>query len=841
VNSTELAADGYGGLGAWVRQWRHTHRQTQEGLAEALGYDVSYIAKIERGRRRPTAQFVARLATVTATPTEEILRLARRPSSRTRLPVPPGPLVGRGREVAEVSGLLKGHARIVSILGAPGIGKTSLALEVAWRLAEEFRHGACFVPLAEISDSRSVAFAIVHQMGLVENGRADLDTLLVETVRHRNLLLVLDNFEHVLAGRELVQHLVAGAPDLRVLVTSREALRLDFEAEYRLSTLPFPDPAAPSVRDVEEYPAVKVFVAASRVVRPTFTLNDRNARSVVEICSQLDGLPLALTLAAAASRLLSPSDIARSLRVRLELPTNGHHDGLAHGRLGSALDWSWDLLQPAHRRLLARLGVFVGGCTLEAAEAVCWGTCDDVLAGLAALEGKSLIGATSTPDGESRFVCLEVVRRYALDRLQAEGSLDEVRDRHCSYFVDLVTRAEAQIVGGEDQAWWLRRLEADYANITTAFEWALARDPAKALRMGAALWRFYSMGHVSEGRRLIGAAAERGVGCALDHLRVLNGLGVLARCQGDLDDAACAFSRARTMATTLGATAELALAILNQGIVAEAKGCYEEARSCFHEAMDLSAGIGDGRGVGHALNCLGVVSLRLDDRAAASGQFLSAIARFRALDDSCSVAITATNLGWIAETDGDLAEARQWYEETLQILEDAGDEHGRARAMADLGRLARRQRDFSHARPLLEGALAALHRHGDRRLAAACLLELADICLERHRHDLAGRLVGAAEAVREALGTPAWPEERALEEQVLAGLCDAVGVVAAARAREIGRALALEDAVEMVQSDVWPPPVLRRRAGRHAVAPSPGWPVASESLARAAGATTASA
>jgi predicted ATPase/Tfp pilus assembly protein PilF len=837
VSSPELANDGFGGLGAWVRQWRHAHRQTQEGLAEALGYDVSYVAKIERGRRRPTAQFVARLAAVTGTSKEEILRMARRPSARTRLPVPPAPLLGRAREVDEVSRLLKARDRIVTVVGAPGIGKTSLALEVAWRLSEDFRHGSCFVPLAEISDPASVAFSIVHQMGLVEQGSANLEALLVESLRHRDLLLLLDNFEHVLAGRHLLQRLVAAAPGLRVLVTSREALRLDVERQFRLSTLPFPDPAEASLHEVESYPAVKVFVAASRLARPTFTLNGENARSIAEICAQLDGLPLAITLAAAASRLLSPSDIARSLRVRLELPTNGTRDALAHGCLGSALDWSWELLQPSHRQLLACLGVFVGGCTLEAVEALCSGPCDDVLAGLAALDSKSLIGASASRDGDSRFTCLEVVRRYALDRLEGAGLLDELRDRHCAYFVALATRAEARIVGGEDQASWLRRLEADHANLTAAFEWALARHPAHAVRMGAALWRFYAMGRISEGRRLIGAAAERPAGCPLDHVRVLNGLGVLARSQGDLDVAARSFAQARALATDLGGTQELALAILNQGIVAAARGCYEEARAGFHEAMALSVRIGDGRGVGHALNCLGVVALRLDDRTTASEQFLAAIGRFRALDDSCSVAITATNLGWIAETDGEPAEARQWYEETLQIWEEAGDEHGRARALADLGRLARRQRDFARARPLLEEALAALHRHGDRRLAAACLLELADLSAERNRPDLAGRLLGAAAAVREALGTPAWPEERALDDQVFGYLCDALGLVGAARARDIGHALALEDAVEMVQADVWPP-VLRRGLGRRSSGVRPGWRAPVEQLPEAAGATT---
>ncbi|MCA1843744.1 MAG: tetratricopeptide repeat protein, partial [Actinobacteria bacterium] len=357
------------------------------------------------------------------------------------------------------------------------------------------------------------------------------------------------------------------------------------------------------------------------------------------------------------------------------------------------------------------------------------------------------------------------------------------------------------------------------------------------LRLGAALWRFYSLGRISEGRRLIGLAVQSSEGCPVDLARSLNGLGVLARSQGDLEVAAATFAEARRRAAAVGAAKELALAVLNEGIVAEAQGAYDIARVHFHKAMAVSREVGDSRGIGHALNCLGVISLRFEDRLAASERFLAAIGRFRALNDSCSVAITATNLGWIAETDGELAEARQWYEETLQIWKDAGDEHGRAQALADLGRLARRVRDFSRARPLLEEALGALYRLGDRRMSAACLLELAGISLERNRRDLAGRLLGAAEAVRQSMGTPAWPDERGLEEEVFGDLCDTLGIVAAGRARAIGRAMQLEDAVDMVESDVWPPAVRRRSASRAATGQAP-WEAQPIALAAAVGAVS---
>ncbi|MDQ4097199.1 MAG: tetratricopeptide repeat protein [Actinomycetota bacterium] len=804
--------EGLAGLGLWVREWRHANRWTQEDLAEALGYDVSYVAKIERGRRRPTPQFVARVAEVTATPKQEVLTLARRPSARTRLPMPTTPLLGRAREVDEVTRLLEPPGRCVTLVGAPGIGKTSLALEVAWQMAESLRHGACFVPLGEVSDPASVSDAIIHQLGVAEQGSSDLDSLLVKILRHRNILLVLDNFEHVLGARHLIEGLVRRASCVRVLVTSREALGLEVETEYELATLPVPRPGD-CLDAAEDYAAVQMFVSKSRLARPTFVLDESNVASVVEICSRLDGLPLAISLTASASRILSPADIAKSLRVRLELPTAAGSDPLARPRLCEALDWSWELLEPSHRRLLARLGVFVGGCSLAAAEAVCSKGDDDVLAGLAALESKSLIGATSSDEGDSRFTCLETVRRYALNKLSAEGQLGQMRDRHCSYFVAMASVGESKMLGGHDQASWLRNLESEHANLTAAFDWALARHPEKALRLAAALWRFYSMGRISEGRRLIAQSLSSTAGLPTDYIAALTGLGVLARAQGDLKVAGASFARARGLAIEGGYAPERALAVLNEGIVAEAQGAYDEAEAHFSEAAARYRATGDSRGFAHALNCLGVIALRRDDKGTATSSFLSALSRFRALNDRCSVAVTATNLGWMAETDGELGEARQWYEETLQIWEDVGDEHGRARAMASLGRLARHGREFARARTLLEQALRALHRLGDRRLAAACLLELADIAIERKHRDLAGRLVGAAEGVREALGTPAWPDEAELQQRILGELYETVGPVSATRAISMGKALSLEDAVEMVQSDVWPP-VVRRRAGR---------------------------
>lgn len=795
------------GLPTWLREWRHTNRWTQERLAEALGYEVSYVAKIERGRRRPTEQFVARLADVAAMPKQELLRLCRRPTARLRLPVPAGAVVGRVTEIADLRKLLQAR-QVVTLVGAPGIGKTTLAIETAWRVAEEYRDGVCFVPLSDVCEPDSVTAAVVENLGLAEQGGRQTDAVLKEAVRNRDMLLVLDNFEHLLPARDLVQELVLHAPGVRVLATSREAVGVAGEHVYVVRPLALPGPSG-ELEEAGRCPAVEVFVTRSRLVRPDFALTAANVRPVVEICRRLDGLPLGITLAAAASKILSPSDIVRSLGPRLELPADAATGPVVDRQLTAALDWSWDLLQRGQQRLFARLGVFAGGYSLAAVEAVCAGDegegGEDVLAVLAALESKSLVEAVASKTGVSRFTSLETVRRYAQDRLRESGCLNEFRNRHCSYYVELVGSAEPHLTGGGDQPRWLSVLDEDQVNLKAAFEWSLLHQPTTALRLAATLWRFFFMRRMSEGRRWLKAALHAAPGRSIHHLKALNGLSMLARHQGDLDLALDCLGRSKTLALELGAESELAFAVLTEGNVADQRGAYDVAERCLQEATALYRHIGEERGVGHGLNGLGVIALRRNDNQSATERFLEALNRFRALNDRWSVAITATNLGWVAEMEGELGEAGDWYEESRQIRQGIGDDYACGKSLADLGRIARRQKDAARAAELLEEALHVFHRAGDRRLAAACLVELAAVATQRRRLDMAARLLGAAEGIRESLGTPAWPEEMALHDTVVESLQLGSRSGAVGRALRIGRALSLEDAVDLVAGGVWPP------------------------------------
>jgi predicted ATPase/class 3 adenylate cyclase len=424
------------------------------------------------------------------------------------LPTQPTPLVGREREVSEVSDLLRrADVRLLTLTGTGGTGKTRVALQSAAELVDEFEDGVFFVALATLTDPGLVASTLTQALGVAESGEKQPEDALREFVRERELLLLMDNFEQVLEATPLLEELQAAAPRLKVLATSRAALRLYGEREFPVPPLALPDPAYPPPPErLTQYEAVRLFVERARAVKPDFSVTNENAPAVAEICVRLDGLPLAIELAAARIRLLPPRAMLARLGSRLKLLTGGARNLPERQRtLRGAIEWSYELLTPEERTLFARLSVFAGGRTLEIIETICDPEGElDTLDGLESLLEKSLLRQEEGPGGEPRFVMLETIHEYAREKLEESGEAEEVRRRHAEHFLTLAEESYPELKG-PDQLEWLERLEAEHDNMRAALSWALGRKEAEvALRLGGALWWFWWMrGHNSEGRRLL--------------------------------------------------------------------------------------------------------------------------------------------------------------------------------------------------------------------------------------------------------------------------------------------------------------------------------------------------
>jgi predicted ATPase/Tfp pilus assembly protein PilF len=781
----------YREFGAWLRARRLARRWTQEELAARLSYDVTYVRKIEWGTRKATEGFLARLAEAFELPVESLPDPETGPVDAPTLPVPATSFLGRQREVEELTGLLAGtRNRLVTLLGAPGIGKTRLAIELARRLDDHFEHGARFVPLLELKDPAGVAAAACEAVGLRAPSPQGADRLLADHLRQQELLLVLDNFEHVLGAAPLVATLLAEDRAVRLLVTSREPLRVAGETQF-----PVPPLASGQAGDG----AVGLFVERARTVRPGFSTDDpRDVDAVARICERLDGVPLAIELAAGATRLMTPAELLGELSRTLDLPSEGPLDAPAHQRtLRATIDWSYRLLDGDERTLFARIGVFAGGFTLDSGVAVCGDGFSRaaVLAGLASLVSKSLLMTRSGARGGSRAAPLESIREYALERLDERDEAAELRRRHAAHFAAMAEASEAGLTG-PDQAGWLDALGDEHANFLAALQWAVACEPATALRLAGGLWRFWLLrGHFTEGRHWLRQALTAGLPDDPARARAAVGAGVLARSQGDYDEADRLFEEAAALARAHRDDQHLALARQNSGIVAENRGRYDDAASLFQESLALSRAAGSQRGVGHALNGLGHVALDRGDLASATGFFEQALAAFRNLEDQWSIALVCTNLGWVAQTSGDTAQARTWYSRSLAVHRSLGHQRGIANTLCNIGRVAATDGEASAARAFLEEALLMFRRLGERRGVAECLEELAALAVREGLLARAARLYSAAAALRDAIGIPPLPTQLEVHGQSLAVVQAGLDRHAFEEAWTDGRGMSTDEAI----------------------------------------------
>ncbi|MDQ1387380.1 MAG: hypothetical protein QOF56_834 [Acidobacteriaceae bacterium] len=695
------------------------------------------------------------------------------------LPVQRTGFVGRDKEVeAAKELLLREGVRLVTVTGPGGIGKTRLALQVASGLAEQFSGGIHFVPLSPLNDPALIPSVIVQSLGIRETGRQSSLEILSENLESSSrapMLLVLDNFEHLVAAAPLVADLLVMGPHLKILVTSRAVLHVYGEHEFPLPPLALPDPRSlPSLDVLSQYPAIALFVQRAVAAKPDFELNRENSAAVAEICARLDGLPLAIELAAARIKVLSPSSMQRRLASRLQLLTGGARDlPQRQQTLRAAMDWSYDLLSAAEQKLFRRLSVFVGGCNLEGVEAVCdtKGDLDlDLLDGMASMVDKSLMQQIQEASGESRFVMLETVREYALDRLEAGSEHSITKRAHAAYCLVLAEEGAAE-QGGMEGAEWMARCALEHDNFRAALEWLTETGSAEwGLRLGTALFRFWEMREfLTEGRDRLGKLLKLPGAANPTKARAhaLFAAGVLTLEQGDYASADALITESLEITRRLGDKQGVAVSLNALGVNARDRGDVQLAHSLFEESLVLWRELGDQKAVARALSNLANVVKLQKDYARACSLYAECLSIFQELEDRTGTAWSMNYQGDVAREQGDSAKARNLYEQSLKIFRELGDPWGIAGTLADLGTLAREQQDYQTARALHRESISIFqsldHKRGIARLLE-CFACSAAVRLEAER---SLRLAGAAAALRHEIGAPLTPAEQAKLEAIL--------------------------------------------------------------------------
>ena len=729
----------------------------------------------------------------------------------TNLPVQRTGFVGREKEVTAARELLlRGDVHLVTVTGPGGIGKTRLAVQVANALVERFPGGIHFVSLSSLSDPALLASVIVQTLGIREaGGQSPLDALKknLQDSQPAPLLLLLDNFEHLVQAMPIVAELLALGSNLKILVTSRAALHVYGEHEFPVPPLALPDSRSTlPVEVLSRCPAVALFVQRALAAKPDFELNQENAPAISEICARLDGLPLAIELAAARVKVLSPSSMRTRLTSRLQLLTGGARDmPQRHQTLRAAMDWSYDLLTVAEQKLFRRLSVFVGGCTLEGAEAVCDTKGDlelDLLDGMTSMVDKSLAQQVEPSKGESRFVMLETIREYALEKLEASGEKASTKRAHAAYCLVLAEEQATEQSGaeGSEGAEWLERFALEHDNFRAALDWLTETGDAEwGLRLGTALFRFWEMReYLTEGRgrlskllKLAGAAAPtkaRG--------RAVFATGVLTTEQGDYSSADLLFRESLEIARHLDDKHGAAVSLNALAVNARDRGELPVARSLFEESLALWRESGDQKAVARSLSNLGnIVKLR-GDNAYAHSLYAECLSIFQELGDRTGVAWSMNSLGDVARDQGDGVAAQALYEQGLEIFRELDDRWGIAGTLADLGSLAREQEKYSVAHSMYRESIRLFYELNHKRGVARLLEYFACSAAAQCEAQRSLRLAGAAAALRQNIGAPLTPAEQAKLEASLHPARQALTNTLGATVWLEGRALPVERAIE---------------------------------------------
>ncbi len=722
-----------------------------------------------------------------------------------QLPVQRTAFIGREREAAALGQLLsREDVRLVTLTGPGGIGKTRLGLQVAGEIAGQFPGGVCFVALSAVGEPGLIPSAIAQAAGVSETGNQSPQESLKEYVSGlaQPMLLVLDNFEHLVSAAPVIAQLLTIGPKLKALVTSQAPLHVYGEHEFPVPPLALPDlKSIPPLEALSRLPAVALFVERARAVKHEFALTKENAPAVAAICARLDGLPLAIELAAARIKLLTPSAMLARLESRLNLLTGGALDlPTRQQTLRRTVDWSYGLLNASEQTLLRRLSVFTGGCTLEGVEAVCDTKGDlglDVLDGMASMVDKSLAQHVEQVDAETRFFMLSTIREYALERLAESKDEPATRRAHAAYYLVLAEEgAEDAVVHPE----WLDRFELEHDNFRMALDYLIKTGDADwGLRLGTALFRFWeTREHLREGRNAIarllalpGAAAHPKL-----RARLLFAAAVLAGEQGDYGSALNLFEDSRQICLALNDKRGVAVALNALAVNARDRRELAAACSLFEQCVAIWKDVGDSADIARALSNLASVMKFQGEYERASSLYGECLAMFQKAGDGAGVAWTLNYLGDVAREKADFAAAHSFCEQSLAAFRQLGDGWGVASALSDLANLSSDRGNNAEARRLYGESIRMFQELGHQRGIARTLEGLAISAAAQSNAAQSLHLAGAAAALRQRIGAPLRPTEQPRLEKALEFARRTLGNAAGLSAWMEGWAMPVEQAVE---------------------------------------------